>query len=366
MSDDNDDTSQADDANKRAKVEGASPTPAAQPSSDQRAAGGDDQTVVSPQFEDRSTGLIVFGILQIIMGCCTAMLVPFVLMSTLGNPASGVPTTARMMIPAIGMYGMMAVVLIWLGVGSILARRWARALNLVLAWMWFAMGLVTLIMMCFVMPNMFSVAAQGQKLPPQAMIFAQVSMMATMGCFYVILPGIFITFYQSKHVKATCDFKDPYPRWTDKCPLPVLSLSLILASGALSMPLSISYGGVLPLFGFLLKGVPGALAYLAFAPLFAYLAWATYKLKMSAWWTTFVMYSLFVLSGLVTFSRISMLDFYRAMDMPEEQLKIIEKSGMFEGMNMPLIGGLGLVVVVAYMLWVRRYFVAGTTPQEVA
>ena len=40
--------------------------------------------------------------------------------------------------------------------------------------------------------------------------------------------------------------------------------------------------------------------------------------------------------------------------------------GMLEHMTIPLMGGLGLVVVVAYMLWVRRYFVAGRVPQEVA
>ncbi|TWU09467.1 hypothetical protein CA54_47090 [Symmachiella macrocystis] len=364
MNHDNDDSSQADDAEKRAKAEGDTLPPAAQPKSGPGAAGGDDQTVVSPQFDDRSTGLLVFGILQIIMGCFSAMLVPMMLLSTLASPASGAPTTVRMMLPAIGMYGMVAVVLIWLGVGSTLARRWARALTLVLAWMWLAMGLVSLIMMCFVMPNMLSISAQDQKVPPQAMIIAQTVMMATMGCLYIILPGIFIIFYQSKHVKATCEFKDTYPRWTDKCPLPVLSLSLFLAFGALSMPLSLSYGSVLPVFGFLLKGVPGTLVYLALAPLLAYLAWATYKMKMSAWWTTLVVYLLFGLSGLVTFSRISMMDFYREMDMPEEQLKIIEQSGMFEHMNIPLMAGLGMGVVVAYMLWVRRYFVAGTTPQE--
>jgi len=364
MGDDKDDSSQSDEVEKSEKVEGDALPPIAQPISGQGAAGVDDQKVVSPEFDDRSTGLIVFGILQIIMGCCIAMLVPLMLLSTLAGPASGAPTTTRMLIPAIGMYGMMAVVLIWLGVGSIQARRWARALTLVLAWMWFVMGLASLIMMCFVMPNILSISAQDQKVPPQAMIFVQAVMLATMGCLYIILPGIFIIFYRSKHVKATCDFKDPYTRWTDKCPLPVLSLSLLLVSGACSMPLSISYGGVIPLFGFMVKGVPGALAYLVLSVIFAYLAWATYKLKKSAWWTTFVMYLFFGLSGLVTFSQITMLDFYREMDMPEEQLKIIEQSGMFEQMNMPLMATLGIVVVVAYMLWVRRYFVAATVPQE--
>ena len=46
----------------------------------------------------------------------------------------------RMMIPGIALYLMLAVAFIWLGVGSIRARRWAWTLTVVLSWMWLIMG----------------------------------------------------------------------------------------------------------------------------------------------------------------------------------------------------------------------------------
>ena len=280
------------------------------------------------------------------------------LLSLLVGGSAGAATNVRMMIPAVGFYAFLAVLFVVLGIGSILARRWARALTLVLAWMWLAGGILALLMMSVWMPNVFDAAAQEQQLPPQAMIVMQVVMLGTMGCMYLVVPGVFVSFYQSPHVKATCEFKDPHVRWTDNCPLPVLALSLLLGFGAATMLFSVCYGGVIPFFGILLKGVPSALVILCITLLFAYLSWATYKLKMGAWWTTLVFYGVLGISAIVTFSRIKMMNFYREMNFPEEQLELMQKSGMVDRMNMPLMMGASFAAIVGFMLWVRRYFVA--------
>ena len=107
----------------------------------------DSQSADSPRFKDRSIGLIIFGALQIVMGCGCALLIPFMLLSLLVAPPAAAPMNAapmnmQMMLPAVGFYGLAAVVLVSLGVGSIRARRWARALTLVLAWMWLVMGVM--------------------------------------------------------------------------------------------------------------------------------------------------------------------------------------------------------------------------------
>ena len=85
----------------------------------------DDQSADSPRFKDRSTGLIIFGLLQIVMGVGSVLLIPLMLLSLLVAPTTGAPTDVRMMIPAFGVYGLLAAVLVSLGVGSIRARRWA-------------------------------------------------------------------------------------------------------------------------------------------------------------------------------------------------------------------------------------------------
>lgn len=323
----------------------------------------EDQSADTLRFSDRSTGLTIYGFVQIAMGGFAALMVPLLLLSVAFSPQPGGASAAQM-IPAAGTYAVIAVAFVWLGVGSIRARRWARALTLVLAWMWMAIGVMSLAMIVLWMPNMSKVlAAQGETMPPQAMTFMYVTMIGTMSCMYLVLPGIFIAFYQRADVKATCDAKDPNVRWTDHCPLPMLSLSLLLGFGATSVIWSASYGFVTPLFGIILKGVPGALLFLGLSLLFGYLAWVTYKLKLQAWWATLGVGVLFGLSTIVSFSRLSLMDLYREMNIPEDQLKMMEDMGALE-MNIPLMTTVGLAVFVGYLLWVRRYFAADSASHQ--
>jgi hypothetical protein len=318
----------------------------------------EDPSADTPRFKDRSVGLSVYGFMQIVMGGFSALLVPFMLLSVVFNPQSG--TSAAQMIPAAGMYAALAIALVWLGIGSIRARRWARALTLVLAWMWLAMGVVTLVVMIVWMPKMADIlAAQGEQIPPHAAPIMYGVMLSMMSCMYLVLPGIFIVFYGRADVKATCDAKDPVVRWTDHCPLPVLSLSLLLGFGATSVIWSAGYGFVAPFFGIIIKGIPGALFFLGFSSLFGYLAWATYKLKMEAWWATLGAIVLFGLSTVISFSRMSLMDLYREMNFPAEQLRMMEELGVLE-MNIPLIASVNFAVFIGYLLWVRSYFPAAT------
>ncbi|MCH9657021.1 MAG: hypothetical protein K0U86_17695 [Planctomycetes bacterium] len=356
----NNDSSQADEPIEPDQIKDETPTASPQPTGPAVSSTVGNPSANHPPFKDRITGLIVFGILQIFMGGCCVLLIPLMLLSQYVAPAAGTQMNVRMLVPMIGMYAFLAVVLIWLGVGSILARRWARALTLVLAWTWLVIGILAMIMIVSWGPNLFNMAGQDQQVPKEMLVFMQVVMTGTIGCMYLFLPGIFVFFYQSKHVKATCEQRDPHVRWTDKCPLPVLAMSLMLGYGSLSFFYSASYGFVTPFFGILLKGIPGGIVMLPFTLLSAYLAWATYQLKIAAWWTTLAVYVTFGVSGIITFSRIDLMDLYREMNMPEDQLKFIEKSGMIDRMNMPLIFGMSFVVFVGYLLWVRRYFIASS------
>ena len=84
------------------------------------------------EFKDRGTGLTVFGILTILLGCLSGLLVPLMFLGQMmAAKATHAPSNIQALIPGMFMYGAMAVILIWLGIGSIKARRWARALWLV-------------------------------------------------------------------------------------------------------------------------------------------------------------------------------------------------------------------------------------------
>ncbi|QDU09410.1 hypothetical protein [Gimesia aquarii] len=354
------DSSQSGEPTKPDSVSGELPAQSAQSTSAGGSSSAESQSADRPAFKDRSTGLIIFGLLQIFMGGCCALMIPLMLLSLAVAPDVNPQLDTQTLVPAIGIYTLLAVLLIWLGVGSFLARRWARALTLVLAWIWLVIGIMAMIMIAVWMPNLFNMIGQDQKIPPEMLLFMQVVMTGTIGCMYLFLPGIFVLFYQSKHVKATCEMKDPHVRWTDKCPLPVLAMSLMLGYSSLSIFYSASYGFVTPFFGIILKGLSGGLVMLAFSLLAVYLAWATYHLKIVAWWTMLIAYVTFGISGIITFSRIDMMDLYKEMDMPKEQLKIIEQSGIVDRMNLPLMFSLSFVVFVGYMLWVRKYFVSSS------
>lgn len=318
-----------------------------------------EQQVQLGEFKDRSTGLVLFGVFEILIGGICALLVPLMLVgvavSARVDPAAGAAMNVRMMIPAAAIYVLAAVWFVWMGIGSIRARRWARALMLVSSWMWLIFGIVGLAFFIFFMGDMYDRMAQGGQMPPEALVVAKLVMTGVVGCIYVILPGIFVLFYQSKHVKATCERKDPQVRWTDKCPLPVLALSLMFGFGAFSMIWSASYGFIVPFFGVILDGIQGALATVVFTLVLGYVAWGTYKLKSGAWWTAVALNVLGTASAVITFSRVNMLEVWKRMDMPEQQLQVLRDSGIAEIMPWWMV--IWAVPFLAYLLYTKRYFI---------
>lgn len=310
-------------------------------------------------YKDRTVGLVVFGILEIFLGGLCALFVPLIAFSIAMGTRGGTPMDPRMMIPGMMMYVLMAVVLIWLGIGSVRCRRWARALSLVLGWLWLVAGIMGMGFFIVLMPGMQEAMAQQGGAPPREFLFVmQGFMLAMVGCIYIVIPGALVLFYQSRHVRATCEAKDPHVRWTDRCPLPVLAVSVVWAAAAFFMPWAFCYGAVFPLFGILVSGLPAGLVILAVTAIAGYLAWGTYRLKISAWWGSIAMVVLWTASVVVTFSRMGLMDFYRAMHMPPEQLKLIEQTGMIERMDalLPWFPSLGALVLVGYLLFTKKYF----------
>ena len=108
-------------------------------------------------------------------------------------------------------------------------------------------------------------ATMGQqgKIPPQVIVITQIVTGAFMACIYILLPAVFLFFYHRASVRATCQRRDPQIRWTDRCPMPVLALSILLAWGAACCLFSmVAYRGVMPLFGVFASGTAGAVVIL--------------------------------------------------------------------------------------------------------
>jgi len=314
----------------------------------------------APEFKDRRGGLIVFGILLLIAGGICALCVPLMLLGMVASKANGAALDLRMMIPGMVMYGVLAVVFVCLGIGSIMARRWARALVLILAWLWLVTGVLVTGVMAVVMPKILAAApsAGGQPLPAAARAVAMVVALGFTGFILVLVPGVLVLFYGRRNVKATCEARDPKPRWTDACPLPVLALSLFQGFSAaawLVMVLPVSHT-VVPFFGCLLSGAPAIAVGLVVSAFLSYGAWAMYRLKPVGWWITLIGVAVMTASSLLTFSRVDMVEMYRQMGTSEQQIQQLQQYNFFQGHNMLLFIALYMLPVLGYVLCVKRYF----------
>jgi len=314
---------------------------------------------IAPDFRDRRTGLKVFGVLEILCGVFAALMIPLMIMGQI--MASRVTQDAmplRQLVNGLLFYLVIAVTFVWLGIGSIQARRWGRALSLIIAWSWLVIGVVTLAFMIVFLPSILKASQQqGPAMPEQMQMVVKLVALAFIGVIFVLVPAIFVCFYQSRHVKATCEAHDPVPRWTDTCPLPLLALCLWLGFGAFTaLIMPVSTNGVLPLFGQFISGPFGWVVCAVLAGMLGYSAWAMYRLQKAGWWIAFAIMCFGSVSGFVTFSRVDLLEMYRLMGYGERQIEMMKSYSFIQGHGMAIYPLAGAVVMLAYLLFVRRYF----------
>jgi hypothetical protein len=312
-------------------------------------------------FKNRSTGLALFGVLQIILGGLCALAIPSMLFgiiasATLDNRFA-TPMSARTAIPGLLFYLLIAMWFISMGIGSMRARRWARALTLVFSWIWLITGVIGFVFVGLLMPDMFEQMSRGGQIPQEIAVIMTYVVIAFMTVIYIIIPGVFVLFYGSKNVKMTCEVQDPRVRWTDKIPLPVLALTLIFAFGGFCMPMMVFYGSVVPVFGRLVNGIPGALILLFIALTLAFLARGTYTLRTSAWWGAFVLSTLGGMTTIITFLRVNLMEFYERMNFPVQQMEIMQQVSLPANTSLAVCTALWIIAFLGYLLYTRRYFV---------
>lgn len=320
-------------------------------------------------FKDRTIGLRVFGILTILLGCLCAL---FVLLLILGQVLSaktaGTSGNYQSMIPTAGMYAVMAVTLVWLGIGSIMARRWARALLLIFSWTWLIMGIVALIFMAIFLPMILEQLQadlpQGQTTMTSGV--KAVVMIISLGfvaLFFVALPIVWILFYRGPHVRLTCEARNPVAGWTEACPLPILNISLWVGiSALLLLVMPLSCRGVFPFFGTFVTGGVGTLIYLGFGINMGYSAFAMYKLRAHGWWLNFITFVVLMISHLLTYARQDLMKFYELAGYPEEQMEQLQKFSELSG-NW-VVWGVLLVALpfLGYLIYLKKHFRRSLTP----
>jgi hypothetical protein len=320
-------------------------------------------TVISPS-SDRSTGLVIFGILLIVIGCFAALFVPFILVTALiarKSMGAGLPFGNVFM--SVTTYGGLAIVLIVLGIGSIRARRWAHDLTLIGGWLWLITGTLLTIFMTVVMPSSFAAgfkaAAQRNpqaSLPPGALAVVLTLVIVFFSVFLIAVPIALVLFYRRDDVRETCRRRDTAVGWTERCPLPVLAVCLLFIIGAAYYLLTALALPLYPFFGTYLTGLP-ARALLAFAAgLDILLAILLYRLKPLGWWLAASAILLRIVSLAITVQRGDLLEAYRRVGWSQQQIQALTAS---PSLRLGLWSGVALSgIFLLYLLWIKRSFVA--------
>jgi len=320
-----------------------------------------DSNQQTSDFKDRTLGLIIFGVVSILIGACCALLVPLMFLSVaLSETVTGGGVDVRSAWSASALYGFMAVVFVWLGIGSIRARRWARELLLSLSWIWLLTGICSMVIGLLVVPALVGGTGVDTGIPPEMTMIVIAVTFGIIGLLYVVLPAIFVLFYRSPHVAATCRTRHPEPQWIDSCPRRLRTLMVVWVLFAVSAVLMPAYSFFFPFFGIVLTGAAGALLWGIALAVCVALAIGTCKRAPWAWWGGLALTLVFTLSSTLVVLRFDLGQIMGMMKIPEDQIAMIDKLPMLDGRVMAL----GTVFVwgtfIVYLMTLRRYFASAT------
>ena len=174
---------------------------------------------------------------------------------------------------------------------------------------------------------------------------------------FILLPAIWIWFYQGKNVRVTCEARDPRLRWTDRSPLPVVALSLWLAFGSLAMlALPFAHRGMFPFFGTFLAGIPGTTIYLVMAVIWAYATWTLFRLQLRGWWLVLVFSCIGSISCVLTYLHPDPEEMYQLMGIPQQHTAMVQQLGLFNRHMMAWSSIAFTLPFLGYLLFIRRYF----------
>jgi len=327
-----------------------------------------------PTHADRSTGLVIFGVLQIILGLMAALMVPLIalgaLLSRLGPGGAMHP---RQFLSATATYAFLAVTFVWLGVGSMRMKRWARSLTLVVSWYWMILGVLITVLLTAALPVSMRTALQLQQnapgAPPAAVSTGAMAVILTIIIVFstivlVVVPIAFVVFYSREDVAATCRDRDPVEPWTDRTPLPVLGASLVFFVGALYLLATGVSTPVFPFFGRYVTGIAGAVCFFLLAALDTYLAVALFRLKSVAWWIAVLTVPVRLFSMGYTYARADLMQAYSKMGLSDAQLQMMQSSPLLRSHVILWWSLVSLVIFFGYLLWVKRYFKIPPAPSQ--
>ncbi len=290
---------------------------------------GTDNALPIPDYKDRRTALLVFGILEILLGVVAWLLVVLLGFATVQMMRQGMP--AASMIPSLLMYAVSGAVFVVLGIGSIRCRRWARALWVAITSGWTLFGIMGLVMAIGWLPKVLSSIPTGGPggPPPEVLKVIMIVVVVVVAALMILLPLGLWMFYRTRNVQATCEAEHPEGSWTDAHPVPVLSAALWMSlMGLMVLGMGFLYGGVHPFFGIYLRGPVGLMLWLVMGVLYGATALGLLGGRTWGWVLGMVMMVVSSVSAILTYVRSDARELFEGMGMPDFQLAQVEQMGM--------------------------------------
>ena len=319
-----------------------------------------------PAFRDRRGWLLFFGVVELLIGgVCLLLVVGSLVVMTAGG-SSG---TAGTKPPALGLWLNVLVYLgagsflVTMGIGTIRAKRWARALMLLTSWPVFLAFLLGGIAMAMLMPSFLETLPQAAGQPDIRGVIKVV--LSLVFLFLTIVPLAFIVFYSRPDVRATFEARDPGRSWVDGRPLPVLGVAGAVGLYGLFALIGLVRGPSYGVFGLLLTGPAAVAALLANALLCAWLAREIYRMTRAGWWANVACGVLLHLSAWMTLRVIGVERLVQSSAAQAEiaaRPELLQWAQRFAQWFTPVSG----IVWVLTLVWLRRDYPSGTFSRPAA
>jgi hypothetical protein len=308
-----------------------------------------------PEFKNRRPGLIGCGVVHLLFGILfigfSALMVAMVTVMPKG--AQPQPMPSGMVVYTSLFYLLLAALFVTLGIGSMMARRWAPPLIQVTSWGWLIGGVLGSAMMFVMVPKTLATLPNQQ---PGSAAMAMGCMAVVFGLFGVAVPLAFVLFYRSAQVKRTVEVLDPVPRWTDAQPVSILIFASWMFFGAVSVLLSSFMYRALPFGTFMLRGPAVFLVMAVMATLLFWVGVGTLKRIPAAWWSAVVLLIIGATWGAVMITSTTPETMSEAMGIPYNAQQAALTKAMYSS---PFFFAWIVIFWIGYLvflLYIRRYF----------
>ncbi len=312
---------------------------------------------------DHSTGLLVFGVLEIILGILSFSAAMFLMILVSETGLAGMKTSHFWVVMGLLFYltGWFAMI----GLGSIRAARWARVLALVGSWAAVFFGTLAMALLLYILPGAYELLLESSALSPASAMTALYVAISMLFFLQLVLPMGTIAFYGLQGVRTTCERKNSSPCWSDGYPLPLLAMGFVSVSGCLTVVFGATTNYAVFLFGYVWTGWKGFIVVFAAAVACGYIGWGVFMRRMHAWWMAYAIIVLIAASMMLTFSELDMATLFRAMNYAPASVDTLASMRLISPAVLTFVVCIWGIMACIYLVWVRGCFQPEIEPAEI-